>query len=85
MAKNFPVIPETVADQIRLWEAERNRVVYDRGVLYDGFPTEESYNVTVKYAKDSGVYIWHLPSKKMLMVTEPGHDLIRSYMKKIFQ
>ncbi len=39
-AKKKPVaVPETVVDQIRLWESERNRVAYQKGILYDSFPT----------------------------------------------
>lgn len=30
-------LPPTVVDQIRLWELERNRLVYSDGVLYSQF------------------------------------------------
>jgi len=82
MQKNFPVIPETVSDQIRLWEAERNRVTYDRGVIYDGFNTDEIFNSCVKYAKDIGIYVWHHQTKKYMMIVESGYESMRQYMKR---
>jgi len=82
MKKNSPIIPETVADQIRLWESERNRVKYDKGVLYDAFPSEEAFNKVVKYAEEIGVFVWCNKQKKILMVTEEGHESLRPYIKK---
>jgi hypothetical protein len=38
-------VPETVCDQLRLWQAERNRVTMHEGILYDAFPTAESFKV----------------------------------------
>ena len=32
--KRGQAVPETVADQVRLWESERNRVTYQKGCLY---------------------------------------------------
>lgn len=39
----LPIVPETIADEIRLWEADRNRVSYQPGVLYDHFPSKDAY------------------------------------------
>jgi len=80
--KNTPSVPETVTDQIRLWEQERNRVSYDRGVLYDSFPSMEAFEKVVKYAQQIQVFIWAHQDKKMLMVTDSGQDSIRSFIKK---
>eukprot|EP01118_Nematostelium_gracile_P010913 TRINITY_DN382_c0_g1_i1.p1 TRINITY_DN382_c0_g1~~TRINITY_DN382_c0_g1_i1.p1 ORF type:complete len:450 (-),score=100.54 TRINITY_DN382_c0_g1_i1:46-1395(-) len=82
MKKNTPWIPETVTDQIRLWEQERNRVTYAKGVLYDAFANVEAYQKVVQYAKDLGVFIWTHPEKKMVMVKDEGHDAIRAYIKR---
>lgn len=81
MAKNTPVLPETVQDQIRLWESERNRVSYERGVLYDGFPSSQYYQDLLKYATDIGVVIWSNTQRKIIMVTEEGHEELRKYLK----
>lgn len=84
MKKNSPVIPETVTDQIRLWEAERNRAVYHKGVLYESFPSLEVFNRVVQYAKDIGVYVWSLQreDRQLLMVADGGHDAVRTFIKK---
>jgi len=83
LANDVPAIPETVTDQIRLWEAERNRVAYDKGVLYDSFPSEKAFNKVVQHAKELDVYIWSTSNpKQFLMVTEEGHEKIRPFIKK---
>jgi len=82
MQKNTPSIPETVTDQIRLWEQERNRVTYDKGVLYDSFPSKEAFEKVMQYAKDLGFFIWANQEKKMLMVTDGGQDTMRQFIKK---
>ncbi|XP_071657080.1 general transcription factor IIH subunit 4 isoform X4 [Patagioenas fasciata] len=35
MAKQSPVLPPTITDQIRLWELERDRLRFTEGVLYN--------------------------------------------------
>lgn len=32
-----PSLPPTVMDQIKLWELERNRLIYSDGILYSQF------------------------------------------------
>jgi len=81
--KNSVAVPETVVDQIRLWEAERNRVTYQKGILYDGFPTNnDMYKEVVQYAKDLSVYLWSNDEKRFLMAAESGHDSIKTFIKK---
>ncbi|DBA03386.1 TPA: hypothetical protein N0F65_004663, partial [Lagenidium giganteum] len=43
MRKNTPVIPENIADQLYLWERERNRISFMEGILFDGFNTKEEF------------------------------------------
>lgn len=83
MKKKVPAIPETITDQIRLWEAERTRVSYDRGVLYENFTSNEQFEKVVKYAKDIGFLIWAEPTQKLLVVSDSGHDLMRHFIKSI--
>jgi transcription initiation factor TFIIH subunit 4 len=82
MRKRNPVVPETITDQLLLWESERNRVQYHRGVLFDTFPTHEAFLKVVDYAKDLGVFIWSNPKERYLMITESGHGDIHKFMKK---
>ena len=83
MLQQIPVLPETVVDQVRLWEQERNRASHQRGVLYESFPNEKYYQDVVKYTKDLGVWIWSHDTKKLLMVTEEGHEELRKFLKNI--
>jgi transcription initiation factor TFIIH subunit 4 len=82
MKKKRPIIPEHISAQILLWEAERNRIQYNKGVLYDSFPSETIFKDVVEYAQNCGVYIWHQQEKQLLMVTEEGHDFVRQFIKK---
>lgn len=90
------LLKENISDQILLWEAERNRIQYNKGVLYDSFPSglfylfiflykflkETIFKDVVEYAQNCGVYIWHQQEKQLLMVTEEGHDFVRQFIKK---
>jgi transcription initiation factor TFIIH subunit 4 len=82
MKKNVPILPETLTDQIRLWEAERNRVSYAKGVMYDTFPSTEAFLKVEKFATEIGAFIWSNHAKGMIMVTEAGHEQIRPFIKK---
>jgi len=82
-SKNPVAVPETVVDQIRLWESERNRVTYQTGILYDSFPPNgEMYKEVVQYAKDLSVYLWSNDEKRFLMAAESGHESIKAFIKK---
>lgn len=81
--KNNVPVPETVVDQIRLWEAERNRVSYQKGILYDSFPTNnDMYARVVKHAKELSVYLWSNDEKRYLMAAESGHEQLKQFIKK---
>lgn len=82
MKKNTPILPETISDQIRIWESERNRIRYDPGVLYDTFPSQSVFEKVLKYSQDIGVHIWSNKQKQLLMVTQEGHELVKPFIKK---
>mmetsp|Transcript_20044 Transcript_20044/g.32889 ORF Transcript_20044/g.32889 Transcript_20044/m.32889 type:complete len:322 (+) Transcript_20044:640-1605(+) len=77
-------VPETVCDQIRLWESERNRVTYQPGVLYDQFPNMGIFKQVEQYARENGVLLWSDKSgASMRMVVElAAHESMRAYIKK---
>jgi transcription initiation factor TFIIH subunit 4 len=82
MKKKTPVIPETVADQIRLWEKERTRVKQIRSTLYDKFPSLESFLKVEQYAKSIGVHLWSSREKMILIVRQSGHEAVRNFIKR---
>ncbi|KYQ90924.1 general transcription factor IIH [Tieghemostelium lacteum] len=77
-------IPDVVAEQVKLWEAERNCVDYSKAVLYNSFPTLDCFNATVKYAKELNLFIYSNDSKKILVIDESGNEPIRNYIRKNF-
>ncbi|KAG9399715.1 General transcription factor IIH subunit 4 [Aphanomyces cochlioides] len=81
MLANSPVIPENIADQLYLWQRERNRIKFDAGELLDGFVTTEDFDSVVKYAQDLHVLMWHDAVHLKLVVTKAGGDAVRQFMQ----
>ncbi|KAF7283905.1 hypothetical protein GWI33_022736 [Rhynchophorus ferrugineus] len=75
-------LPPTVVDQIKLWELERNRLVYHEGVLYSQFLSQADFNVLREYAQSNGVLIWCNKEKRTLVVNKNAHDDVRKFWKK---
>ncbi|CAN0426136.1 unnamed protein product, partial [Discosporangium mesarthrocarpum] len=60
--RRSPVVPENVADQILLWEQERDRMSSVGGVLLDlSRGSEESFREVVGCAMDVGGCLWSSP------------------------
>lgn len=53
-----PTLPPTIADQIKLWENERNRFIFSEGVLYSQFLSDTDFEVLRDHALTTGVLIW---------------------------
>ena len=69
-------------DQIKLWEMETNRMRTIRGFLYEQFLQQEDYNEILKFAYHYGYVIWKSDAKRLLVVSEDGHEHVKSYMKQ---
>lgn len=84
MRKRTPWIPPTVADQIRLWQSERDRIKTSPGVLFAAFATLAAYESTRRYAQDLGVLL--LSSDKngdwKLVVAMEGFDQVKEFVKR---
>lgn len=48
-------VPITVADQIRLWEDERRRLIFYSAVVYSSFESEKEYFVLKGYVDSQGM------------------------------
>ncbi|KAJ3048943.1 General transcription factor IIH subunit 4 [Quaeritorhiza haematococci] len=82
-ADQNPVLPETVVDQLRLWEMERNRLRASPNCwLYQQFTRFEDYQGVLKYAQDLGCLLWHSDKKRMLVITEQGHPNVKEFVKR---
>ena len=59
VAHRVPVVPENVADQIRLWEASRRRLrVVRRATLYSDFSSAREFEAAVRAAVAAGAMLW---------------------------
>ncbi|RHY29520.1 hypothetical protein DYB32_005074, partial [Aphanomyces invadans] len=74
MLGNSPVIPENIADQLYLWQRERNRIKFEPGELVD--VANEDFDAVVKHAEDMGVLLWHDAMHLRLVVTKAGGDAV---------
>uniref|UniRef100_H2Y8H2 General transcription factor IIH subunit 4 n=1 Tax=Ciona savignyi TaxID=51511 RepID=H2Y8H2_CIOSA len=83
MLKDDPILAPTVADQIRLWAMERDRLTYRDGVLYNQFLAQKDFEVLRNYAQELGVLIWDNSPRRYMVVTMEGHDQVKRYWKKI--
>ena len=82
MLKTTPIIPPTIADQIKLWEIERDRLRYTEGVLYNEFLSQGDFETLRKYAEDLGVLLWGNSSKRLMVVSKAGHDDVKRFWKR---
>ena len=77
-----PLVPPSIADQIRLWEKERDRYTLRDGVLYSQFLSQNEFEVLRNHARDNGYLIYENPSKRSMVVSEEGHDDVRQFWKR---
>lgn len=82
VARNDPLLPITVTDQIRLWEREKNRVQQSFGALFRDFSSNEDFRLVRNYAKDLSVLVWQDESRRRLFVQESGVDQLRKYIRE---
>lgn len=80
--KTPPILPPTIADQIKLWSLERDRFTYKDGVLYNQFDSQADFDVLKNYAQERGVLVWHSTPGRKMVVTRAGHDEVKKFWKR---
>ncbi|KAJ3386895.1 RNA polymerase II transcription factor B 52 kDa subunit [Entophlyctis sp. JEL0112] len=75
-------LPSTVVDQIRLWEAERNRATARQGMLYSDFSRAKDFEDVLTFARGLGYVLWSSHEKRMLVVTPEGHARVREHLQR---
>mmetsp|Transcript_5732 Transcript_5732/g.15313 ORF Transcript_5732/g.15313 Transcript_5732/m.15313 type:complete len:485 (-) Transcript_5732:374-1828(-) len=83
VAMRKPILPENVADQVRLWQAEAERLKPDPAFFYDSFESRELYDATVAFAAKYGLLLWSNSETCALAAKEAGHERIREYIKAV--
>ncbi|KAI9683085.1 MAG: RNA polymerase II transcription factor B 52 kDa subunit [Trizodia sp. TS-e1964] len=69
MRKSIPILPPTVADQIRLWQLEGERMKTTVGFLFKEFANLQDYLEPCKYAEECGVLVWKSDARRMFFAT----------------
>ncbi|VDK81979.1 unnamed protein product [Litomosoides sigmodontis] len=74
-------VPITVADQIRLWEDERQRLVLYNAAVYSSFESEKEYFGLKVHVNSQGILLWSDDAQKLLVITEEGHESVKTWWK----
>lgn len=75
-------IPDTVTDEIKLWEAEQERVQFLKGFLISEFDSSEKYARVLAYANDLGARLWSNDQARQMVVLRDDYQRIREFIKK---
>lgn len=81
VASRSPIVPAVVADQIRLWQQEIQRMQVTSAVLYKNFETPELYKQVVAFAEGIGSVIVVQESQRELVAMSAFHERIRDQIK----
>lgn len=79
MAKNKPILPPTVVDQIRLWQLEGDRMKATVGFLFKEFKTHAEFEEPCRYAEEIGVLVWKNDAQKKFFVTR--HEQVAAFLR----
>jgi transcription initiation factor TFIIH subunit 4 len=88
-AKNNPVIPENVSDQLKLWQAEKKRYTCQDAVVVDvhdiaqGAYLVKLFDQLVGYARDIRVLVWANSNLKQFGVTPGGFAHVQAYAETL--
>lgn len=82
MKSKTPILPQTVVEQIKLWEEEKNRISDSEVVLYDSFGSAESFSKLREYAENIGVLVWFNEEKRYLAIRPEGQEDVRLFAKQ---
>jgi hypothetical protein len=72
---------QTVADQIRLWQADTRRVRQTRAYLYEAFPSAGAFAAAASHARASGTWLWQDDAAGRLVAAYAGHDGMRAFIR----
>lgn len=82
VAERTPSVPENVTDQIRLWEADLNRIEIVQSHFYEEFPSRDVFESACDYARDNGGLLWEDSKKMRLVVKAEIHMQMREYLRR---
>jgi transcription initiation factor TFIIH subunit 4 len=83
VANRVPIVPGVVADQIRLWQRELQRLSHYAAVHYKNFEGEELYRKIVAYVVELGALLVRDDVKKEIIAKAEAHPQIRDKIKAV--
>ncbi|KAJ6707047.1 TFIIH POLYPEPTIDE 4 [Salix viminalis] len=81
VAERLPSVPENVTDQVRLWEADLNRVEITPAHLYDEFPSKDTFEAACDYAREWNGLLWEDSKKMRVVVKAEIHMNMREFLR----
>ncbi|KAK4394224.1 General transcription and DNA repair factor IIH subunit TFB2 [Sesamum angolense] len=82
VAERTPSVPENVTDQIRLWEADLNRVEMTPSHLYDEFPSRDVFDAACDFAREYGGLLWENSKKMRLVVKAEIFTQMKEFLRR---
>lgn len=77
------VIPPNVSDEIRLWEAEQDRVQTTPAIMVENFSSPGDFELVLAYATEIDAVLWSSRPRKLLIVKKnkykPFHEFLKSH------
>ena len=83
VSSRVPVVPGVVADQIRLWQKEIQRIQSTSAVLYKNFETPQLYQQVAAFAEGIGSILHRNDARMEIIANAAFHDRIRAEIKSI--
>lgn len=83
VAGRVPSVPETVQDQIRLWERETKRVDLSPGYWYSNFEDVALFERSRAFAQQRGVLLWDSAEKQQMVVSAQGHGAVKEHIRQL--
>lgn len=75
------IIPSNVSDEIRLWEAEQERVQFISGVLLSDFHSSASFERVLSFANGIGAVLWSNTSLFKLVVERENYESVKKFIR----
>ena len=71
------------AEQIKLWERERDRLVVTEATSWEEFSSDEEFARIVAFAKERRVLLVVDAEKKILVTTPAGYEPIKQLFQQV--
>jgi len=80
--KTGRALPPTVAEQLRLWQKERERFTVTKSHLLTDFESDDKYRRILELMQAEGTLQWQNDEKQLLAVTPEGFEKVRKVQQE---